>query len=479
MSARLPTLRKSPFLIDTRPLHEMGSPHAGLLGVSRAFRSLGIPGMVEANVKVKRRQRGFEEGQMTEALVLLNAAGGQGYSDIDVLADDPCLERGLGYSLPRQSALRGFCESFHSEQNERQAQQEQLAVIGEQSEALEGMARVLQGTVSSGARRYQEQEREQTIATVDMDATIIESHKREARRHYKGGRGYQPLLAVWAEADLVVADEFRDGNVPANMKPLNVAQRAFAALPTSVKERAFRGDTACYEQSLLKWLNAEARAEEPGGPILFAVSAAMGPKLRKHCEAIPARNWETIDVEADGTVKQCAEVAYVPGQKAERKDSRPLRYIALRFLPAQGQFLSDGSDRRYFAIATNREEPPEKVIRWHREKAGTIEHVHEELKNGLAAGRMPSGKFGANALWFRVALIAYNVISLIRALALGEDLQKAQLKRLRLHFIHVAGRMSRYGCKLRLRFRASERTIARFVQLWDVFPLPCQPSATS
>jgi hypothetical protein len=54
---------------------------------------------------------------------------------------------------------------------------------------------------------------DQKIFTVDQDATIIESRKREALYTYEGSRGYQPMLAVWAEMDVVVADEFRDGNV--------------------------------------------------------------------------------------------------------------------------------------------------------------------------------------------------------------------------------------------------------------------------
>ena len=56
---------------------------------------------------------------------------------------------------------------------------------------------------------------DQKIATIDQDATLIESRKQEALRSYAGERGYQPMLAVWAEMNLVVADEFRDGNVPA------------------------------------------------------------------------------------------------------------------------------------------------------------------------------------------------------------------------------------------------------------------------
>jgi hypothetical protein len=59
------------------------------------------------------------------------------------------------------------------------------------------------------------------------------------------------MVAVWAELDLAVADEFRDGNVPAKQAPLTCAQMAFAALPASVSQRYFRGDSACHENELL------------------------------------------------------------------------------------------------------------------------------------------------------------------------------------------------------------------------------------
>ena len=48
----------------------------------------------------------------------------------------------------------------------------------------------------------------------------------------------------------------------------------------------------------------------------------------------------------------------------------------------------DGSDRHHHAVVTNRTERGDHVVNWHREKAGTIEQVHDQLKNGLAAGRM-------------------------------------------------------------------------------------------
>jgi hypothetical protein len=42
MAPRLPLMHKTPFVLDTQPLREATSPHAGLLATSRTFRSLGL-----------------------------------------------------------------------------------------------------------------------------------------------------------------------------------------------------------------------------------------------------------------------------------------------------------------------------------------------------------------------------------------------------------------------------------------------------
>ena len=38
--------------------------------------------------------------------------------------------------------------------------------------------------------------------------------------------------------------------------------------------------------------------------------------------------------------------------------------------------------------------PGDKLLVWHREKAGTIEHVHDEIKNALGGGHMPTTQIG-------------------------------------------------------------------------------------
>jgi hypothetical protein len=472
-------MAKTPFVLDTRPLAEATSAHAGVLATSRAFRSLGFPDLIGTHLPLYARRRGFTEAQMIESVVLLQTIGGDCPEDMRLLADDDCLERGLGYRPPKVTALREFLEKFHDPGLEalRPARQQQLSFIVPASSALEGLQEVQAGGVERIAGLYEERGVGQRIATIDQDATIIESHKRAALPHYQGGRGYQPMIAVWAEADLIVADQFRDGNVPANQEPLTCCRMAFEALPEGVSERYFRGDSACYEGGLLQWLSSEDRKREPGGRIGFAISASMSPELSTAIAEVPEGKWKTFDREEDGTQRQWAEVDFVPSLSYEHKDSRPLRYVGLRILKAQGSLFADGSDRSHHAVVTNLDYKGGRLLNWHREKAGTVEHVHDELKNGLAAAHMPSQRFAVNAAWLRLSLLSYNIASAIKGLCLDPEERTARFKRYRLLMVHVAGRMNRNNCVMGLRLCASAQTIARIKAVWDVFDLPTQATS--
>jgi hypothetical protein len=480
MPAHLDTMAKTPFMLDTRPLSEATSAHAGLLATSRAFRSLGFPALIDEQLKLYRRKRGFSEAQMVESILLLQTLGGDCPEDIGLLAADECLARGLGYRPPKVTAVREFLELFHAPELEalRPAREVQLSFIVPESDAV----KALQGVQARGVERiasvYESRGQAQRIATVDQDATIIESHKKAAYWHYQGGKGYQPMLAVWAEADLVVADQFRDGNVPAQQEPLSCCRTAFEALPKSVKERYFRGDSACHEAELLEWLSSEEREREPAGRIGFAISAVMSAELVQAVQGVRERDWKTIETEEDGTKRQWAELDFVPSLRYERKDSRPLRYVALRILKAQGALFADGSDREHFAVLSNLDWEGGRLLNWHREKAGTIEHVHDELKNGLAAAHMPSQRFAVNAAWFKLSLLAYNIASAIKGLCFSAEERTARFKRYRLLIVHVPGRMNRNDCVMRLRLCASPQTIGRIASVWEVFQLPTQASAT-
>jgi hypothetical protein len=479
MSARIPLLNKTPFVLDSRPLAEASSPHAGLLATSRAYRSLGVPDLIASSVKLRKRLRGYSEGQMTESLVLLQTVGGDCPDDIRLLAHDPCLERGLGYRPPKVTAVREFLELFHDEEiaMQRPSRQIQKSFILPSTQPVNALQEVLAHTVRRIARRYEQQGQPQQIATVDQDATIIESHKKTALPHYDGGRGYQPMVAVWAEADLVLADEFRDGNVPARQEPLTCAKMAFAALPADIQARYFRGDSACQESDLLHWLSHPERADEAGGAIGFAVSAVMSTELADAMRSIREKDWTTFDTEADGTLRQWVEVPFVPGERYEHKDSRPLRYVGLRLLKPQGVLFADGSDRHDHAVITNRDLPGDQLLNWHREKAGTVEHVHDEVKNALGGGHMPSQRFGVNAAWFKLALLTYNLASAIKGLCFDPEERTVRFKKYRLLLVHLAGRMNRNNCVMGLRLCAPVEAIRRMQKVWSVFPLKTHATA--
>lgn len=479
MAARLPLLHKTPFVLDPRPLEEATSAHAGLLCVSRAYRSLGLPALVAANLPLRKRKRGHCEGQMIESARLLQTVGGECPEDIHLLANDSCLERGLGYGLPKATALREFLELFHDKQLEklRPAREVQKSFIFPSSQPIQGLQQILAGSVRRIVKLYAQRGQPQRIATVDQDATILESHKRNALFHYEGGRGYQPMVAVWAEMDLVLADEFRDGNVPAKQEPLACAKLAFAALPETITRRSFRGDSACHENELLDWLKHPDREKEPGGRIGFAISAMMSEALRQEIRTVQERDWTTFGQEEEGTLRQWAEVPFVPGEEYESKQRVALRYVGLRLLKPQGVLFADGSDRHFHAVITNEKLAGGKLLEWHREKAGTVEHTHDEVKNELGGGHMPSQRFGVNSAWFKLTLLAYNVVSAIKGLCLDGEERTARLKRFRLLLIHVAGRMNRNNCVMGLRLCNDRKVIERMKKVWEVFELPTQATA--
>jgi hypothetical protein len=479
MAARLPLLHKTPFVLDARPLDEATSSHVGLLSVSRAYRSLGLPDLIAANLSFRKRQSGFSEAQMIESICLLQSLGGECPDDMRLLANDSCLARGLGYSPAKATAVREFLERFHDQELEklRPDRQVQKSFIFPSSQPVAALQQVQRGLVGRIAKLYAQQGQPQRVATIDQDATIIESHKAAAYSHYEQGQGYQPMVAVWAEADLVVADEFRDGNVPAKQAPLTCAKLAFEALPSTVTQRYFRGDSACHEHELLDWLQHPDREQEPGGRIGFAVSATQSESLAEALRKIPDAAWKTFGHDNDGTLRQWAEVDFVPGNKSEHKESKPLRYVGLRLLKPQGELFGDGRDRHFHAVITNQTIEGGQLLNWHREKAGTVEHVHDEVKNGLGGDHVPSQRFGANSAWFKIALLTYNVVSAIKGLCLGEEERTARLKRFRLLVIHVAGRMNRNNCVMGLRVCNNTEALKRMQKVWEVFELPTQATS--
>lgn len=277
------------------------------------------------------------------------------------------------------------------------------------------------------------------------------------------------MIAVWAETGLVVADEFRDGNVPAMMEPLTVAKRAFAALPPTVEQYFYRADSASHESRLVSWLRDENRSDGPKGKIGFGISARMSKELVAAIVALPEEAWTRYQApgEEEDELRDWADVPFVPSEKSEHKETQPLRYVAIRVRPRQGKLFGDGSAVKHFAVLSNRWElDGARLLQWHREKAGTIEHVHDVVKNELAGGVLPCGRFGANAAWLRLSLISHNVLVALKRIALPPELLTARPKKLRFSIFVQAGRLVHHARALVLRLAATAEQLATYLEAW-------------
>jgi Transposase DDE domain group 1 len=449
-----------PYTVEAVERADTVTGRAGLPLVLETMRALRLDQAIAQHLHVRERQSGYTEAEKVEALVLLLAAGGDCLDDIAVLQADGGLGRLLGRRFPSADALRHFLYAFHDEQLLWEAQTArpvgQVAYIPAENAALQGLARVNTALVHQVAAQGKS-----TTATLDHDATLQESHKRAALPHYQGGRGYQPTAVYWGEQDLVVADEYRDGNVGAGMATLPLIQRAFASLPPTVTTLAFRADTACYDERTLQWLADPARPGGPMGPIGFTIGADMTKELHAVCAAAAEATWQRFEDRPDETV-HCTEVEFTPGDWPKR--AAPLRYVALRIQKKQGQLFASGVDTKYLAIVSNRWElAAPQLLRWHWEKAGTIELVHAITKNELGAAVPPCGRFGANAAWYRLSLLTYNVLSALKSLALPPALSAARPKRLRFTLFTLAGRLVAHAGRLVLRVSAAAERLAGLI----------------
>jgi hypothetical protein len=435
-----------PFELDQRAETGFITAHGGVPLLIEAFRTSGAAAVLDASVVIKRRKRGLLPSQLVEGLLALWAAGGERCEDLAMLREDAALALLLGHGLPAPQTARDFLDAF-DEAVPALWQGERCQVQGE-GERLQGLAKANRRLVA-----WLQERRPQTTATIDVDATILESQKRSALATYDGRTGYQPVVALWAEQDVVLADEFRDGNVPAGTGSRRVVEQALAALPAAAGAVQLRGDSALYEQGLLRWLEARG--------IGYAISADMSHELAAAIRALPESAWQ-IEREDGDAVRHWAEVAYVPSDGVSAKDRpAPPRYLALRISKKQGRLFADGGEVKHFAMVTNRPDPDGgsglDLIRWHRAKAGTVEHAHHVLTNELAAEALPSQRFGANAAWFRLNVMLDNLLSAFKRVALPAELHDARPKRLRFVLLNGIGKVVRHARETVLRLVGEAR----------------------
>jgi hypothetical protein len=437
---------------------------------------LGLSDHIGTHMHI-RSDQGWTDEQVILSLILLNLAGGNHVDDIRILECDEgfcrILQRielkGLTRqrrraqerrwrkehhrSVPSPSAIFRYLEAFHSDEEEAKRERGK-AFIPAIHPHLADLIKVSKALIASIHPRAPVKE-----ATLDMDATIDGTTKKNALFSYKGCKAYQPLTTYWAELGLILHTEFRDGNVPAGFEQLRVLKEALGMLPPGVEKVYLRSDTAGYQHDLLKY--CELRKDEPFGRIEFAVGVDVTSAFKKAVHEVEEADWKTLMKEVKGEMKptniQWAEVCFVPDAIGRSKNDPVYRYLATReplkqdVLPGtEGQLpfptLEKESVRyKIFGIVTNRDLEGNELINWLHKRCGKSEEAHAVMKEDLAGGYLPSSLFGANAAWWWITAISFNLNSAMKRLVLNESWAAKRMKALRFSLINLPGRIMEHA----------------------------------
>ena len=433
-----------PFKIELVPRAETVTSHAGLFLAIEAAIAL----LPAKTLRPLRRALGYKTVTPVRrhllSLIALACAGGDHVSGLETLRADQGCSRLLGFEPSSPAQAKDFLYRFHQAQDGTPLTDEDddlLSVRGRAQIRPEGPGlRALAALLDLSVEAVR-QLRSPTKATIDVDARIAEAHKKRALVAYDGTRGYQPQMAWWAELGVWLTDQFRDGNVPAEFEGRAFLRQTFARLPASIKKRFLRADSAFYNEDALSW------ADE--SDIRFAVSADMSESLKSKVTRLPEEAWQPYrsfnERAALTEERQWAEVPdFVPGwQRNRRKDGTAFRYLAIRVRGRQKDLFEDRDPSlwRYFAVVTNMDWNGERLLQWQREQQGTVEYGHAVVKNDLAGGVMPCGRFGANAAWSRIQLLVHNLLVLLKTAALPRALRDARPKTLRFRLFNLPGRI--------------------------------------
>lgn len=295
-----------------------------------------------------------------------------------------------------------------------------------------------------------------TVAYLDLDSSIWPVYgraKQGAAFGYTRQRGLHPLLATLCtplSAPVIVASQLRGGAAHTARGAASLLNTALRTTRTAgaTGQLIVRGDSGFYNGPII---TASRRAGAA-----FSITARLDRAVRRAIASISEDQWLPIHypqavVDPDtGQLISNAQVAETSHTAFTGKHRTTARLVVRRVRdlaehPDQGELLPAW---RYHAFLTNTTLSTVDADLVHRQHA-IIEQVIAELK-ASAAAHLPSGRFTANAAWFTLATIAFNLTRAAGVLA-GTMHARATTPTLRHRLINLPARVISSGRRLRLR----------------------------
>lgn len=385
---------------------------AGLALVGEFAYALGLPRALDEHLPTPGSGSGYRASEHVIPLLLMLTGGGRSLEDLrEIRADTALRELVLMHRMPSSDATGDWLRrSFAA------GTRAGLAAVNREL--------LRQGLSGDGI----------TSCTLDMDATGIEAEKQSARVTYTGYRGYMPMVGHLAENGLIVGDEFRHGTEAPAHRNLAFLRHCERQMPEGTSIDALRADSAAYQAGLLDYGHDHA--------IGYAVGAALDRAVMAQIARLVETDW----------------CSYQNGHIAEtvhcmNHSRHSFRLIVVR-RPCQADLFGNTTPGvRYQAIATNRDGTPEEVLQWYNQRGEQSENRIKELTIGYGMERMPCGQFGANAVFFRSGVLAYNLGKLFVRRTLAASWSRHQVQTLRWKLYGTAGKVVSHGGSLWLKVR--------------------------
>jgi hypothetical protein len=398
---------------------------AGLLLPATLGQHLGLRALVDEHLDLGTVPGRANSGDKLLTLVASALAGGDCIDDADALRSGGTAAV-LGHVVKAPSTLGTFLRAF------TWGHARQLDVV---SRAL--LARAW--AAGAGPR--------DGPLTIDLDSTICETYglrKQGALHHgYTHVRGYHPLLAVAAGTGDVLHHRLRGGTANSGRGSGSFLAETIGRVRDAgaTGQLTMRADSGFYSHAVV----ATCRRLD----VHHSITVRQHAGLRALIEAIPEAAWTPIPYWLEGGA-DVAETTYTPF--ADGKDARPVRLIVRRVRPTPGSQLALFTTYEYHAFITDRPGETLELEADHRRHA-EIENAIRDLKCGMGLNHLPSGRFGANAAWLAVQVIAHNVARWVGRIGLGEGIVTA--KTIRRRFLGLPGRLTRSGRRRTLHLPAA------------------------
>ena len=380
-------------------------------------------GLSVAMAPTKQRRRGYDRGEVLVDLAVMIADGGDAISDLVVLRNQPEL---FGEVASTPTAWRT------------------LEAVDTAALARIAMAR------AQARRRVWAAGADPGFYVIDIDATLITAHsdKQGAAPTYKRGFGHHPLLAFLDATGEALAGILRPGNAGSNTAAdhIEILAMALAQLPIdpNVVEVVARADSAGLTHG---FVNA---CRESG--VRFSIGYDLTEPVRAACLSVGERVWRPAVTADGGDDRDGAEVTEITHLIDLSRWPAGTRAIARREEPHPGAQLTftDTDGHRFQVFITDQTDPDIAYLEALQRGRGRAEKLICDAKNtGLT--NLPSAEMAINTAWLTTALIAHDLLAWSRLLVFDGDLARAEPKRLRYCFLHVAGLLVRTGRRTHLR----------------------------